>query len=86
MSSKKLTIVFIIGGESIEVEANPHEPLHVARDHALKEGEHSGRAADDWEIKDADGKVLDPTHKIEEFNFQQNTKLFMNQKVSGGGE
>jgi len=86
MPSKKLTIIFIIGGESIAVEANPHEPLHVARDHALKEGEHSGRAPDDWEIKDVNGNILDPTRKIEEFNFQRDTKLYMNQKVSGGGE
>lgn len=85
MSKKEITLVFIIGGEEVSVEANIHTPLHVARDEALKKGEHSGRGGDDWEIKEVSGNILDPSRKIDELSLEDGAKLYLNQKVSGGG-
>jgi hypothetical protein len=85
LSKEKINLVFVIGGEEILVETNMHSPLHVCRDEALRAGQHTGRGGDDWEIKDANGNILDPNQKVAELSLQDGAKLYLNQKVSGGG-
>lgn len=85
MSEKKLTIIFIIGGEEVSVEANPNAPLQAARNKALEIAKETGREPDQWEIKDANGKVLDPAAKVKDLGLKDGVKLFLGPKVSGGG-
>lgn len=86
MSGKKLTLVFVIGGDEFSVEANPNSPLKAARNIALgMSKDEGGREPDEWDVKDSSGKVLDVNEKIEKFNFSSGDKLYLTPKVSGGG-
>jgi hypothetical protein len=86
MSDKnKLTLIFIIGGIEVSVEANLNSPLQAARNKALEQAKETGREPDQWEIKDASGKVLDPKMKVKDLGLEDGVKLFLGPKVSGGG-
>ena len=82
----KINVIFIIGGDEINVEANIHEPLHVARNAALSKSKETGRKdPNEWDIKDENKNLLDPSKKVETFNFQENVRLYLVPRVSGGG-
>ena len=87
MSDKKITLVFVVGGDNISVDANENEPLQAARNKALgKSKDDSGRAPDEWDVKDLSGQILDDVKKsVGEYGFTDGTKLVLTPKVSGGG-
>lgn len=45
-----ITIMFIVGGEEVPVEANVEAPLQVARDLALEKSHNTGRPFADWQV------------------------------------
>jgi len=82
---KKVTIVFVINGEDVTVEQNENAPLKAARDKALEQSGNTGRPFDEWEIRNEQGELLDPTAKIETFGFTDGVRLFLNLMVGAGG-
>lgn len=81
----ELTLIFVINGEDVEVDANVNAPLKVARNKALTESGNTGRPFDDWETRDEAGTVLDPDQKVGTFDFEDGTRLFLNLAVGAGG-
>ncbi len=87
MSSKNsITLIFIVNGVDVRVEANLHSPLKEARNRALADSNNTGRPMDEWEIHNAAGKPLDPDKKIEELGLTDGTRLFLNLRVGAGGK
>jgi len=85
-TQKSLLIIFIIGGDEIEIEANLHEPLHAARNAALAKSRETGRKdPNEWDIKDEEKNLLDPERKLESFNFPPKVRLYLVPRVSAGG-
>lgn len=84
-SKNKLTLIFIVNGVDVLVEANIHEPLKVARNKALKDSNNTGRPEDEWEVHNDEGSALDPDKKIEELGLIDGARLFLNLKVGAGG-
>ncbi len=84
-SHNKITLIFIVNGVDVPVDANMHEPLKVARDKALRDSNNTGRPMDEWEVHSVEGKPLDPDKKIEELELTDGTRLFLNLKVGAGG-
>lgn len=83
--NNKITLIFIINGVDVRVEANIHEPLHVARNKALEESNNTGRSNDEWEVHNDEGQALDPAKKVEELGLVDGSRLFLNLKVGAGG-
>lgn len=82
----KITLTVIVSGAPTQVEANIHEPLRVVVEAALDQtGNDTGRALDEWEIKDSSGNQLDVSQKIQDFNFPPGTKLFLSPRIGAGG-
>ncbi len=81
----KITLIFIVNGVDVPVEANIHEPLKVARNKALTDSNNTGRPMDEWEIHNDAGQALDPDKKIEDFGLADGARLFLNLKVGAGG-
>jgi hypothetical protein len=79
------SIVFIVNGQDVPLEVNPHEPLHAARNQALAKSHNTGRPPDEWEIRDERGNLLDPGARIESFNFGSGVRLFLTLRVGAGG-
>ena len=87
-SKNKITLIFIVNGVDVLVEANINEPLKVARNQALKDSNNTGRPVDEWEVHNDEGEALDPTKKIEELEelgLVDGARLFLNLKVGAGG-
>jgi hypothetical protein len=84
-SINKITLIFIVNGVDVRVEENVHEPIKVARDHALQDSNNTGRPFDEWEIHNDAGQALDPSKKIGELGLIDGTRLFLNLKVGAGG-
>lgn len=87
MSSKNMiTLIFIVNGVDVRLEANLNEPLKAARNKALADSNNTGRPMDEWEIHNAAGQPLDPDKKVGDLDLTDGTRLFLNLKVGAGGE
>ncbi len=52
---------------------------------ALHDSGNAGQPPENWEIRDANGDLLDTSKKIEDFSFAEGAKLFLNLKAGIGG-
>ncbi len=86
VSNNKITLIFIVNGVNVRVEANVKEPLKAARNKALADSNNTGRPMDEWEIHNTAGQSLDPDKKIGELGLTDGTRLFLNLKVGAGGQ
>lgn len=84
-SRNKITLIFIVNGVDVSIDANIHEPLKVARNKALTDSNNTGRPMDEWEVHNVEGQPLDPDKKIEELGLADGARLFLNLKVGAGG-
>jgi hypothetical protein len=85
MTDNKITLIMIVNGISTEVEANTNAPLQAAVNHALSATKNTGQPADRWEVRDANGNLLDQAQKIGAFGFPAGAKLFLNLHAGVGG-
>ena len=83
-NENKITLNFIINGESYPVEANINQPLKVARDKALRDADQTGRAFDDWEVRLL-GKTLSVSAKIEDLGLPDGAELEVTLGFGAGG-
>lgn len=84
-SSNKIAIKVVVNGTETLVQANLNEPLHVTAQHALNETHNSGRPLSEWELKDANGRVLDLNQKVSSFQFAEDTTLYLQPTVGVNG-
>jgi hypothetical protein len=81
----EIELKVVVNGQPVVVKANVEAPLSTLIEHALNQSGNSGQPIGNWELRDASGQVLDPTRKIESFNFAPGTTLFLNLKAGVGG-
>ena len=85
MPEHKDTLVIVVNGEPVRVEANPHAPLRTVVPLALAEAHVVGQPPENWELRDAAGNLLDLARKIETFGFTVATELFLSLRAGVGG-
>lgn len=85
MSKNSVTLVVVVGGEPVVIEDNLNAPLHTVIPKALHESKHVGQPPDNWELRDADGNLLDLNKKIGDFAFPPGTRIFLSLKAGVGG-
>ena len=83
--ANKINLQVVVNGSLIVVEANLNAPLHSIIGKALERTDNSGQPAENWELRDGAGQVLDPDAKIESFGFDTDTRLFLNLRAGVGG-
>ena len=84
-SDNKVTIAFVINGVTVSIETNTHPPLREAITRALSESGNTGRPSAEWQVRDANGVLLDPDRRISDFGFSSGTRLFLSLAVGAGG-
>ena len=84
-TSKKISITVVVNGQPTDVEALDTAPLGAIIPDALRQTENSGQPAENWELRDADGTLLDPSKTIDDYGFEDKTRLFLNLKAGVGG-
>ena len=58
-NSKKISITVVVNGQPTVVDAIEDSPLGKIIPDALRQTENSGQPAANWELRDADGNLLD---------------------------
>lgn len=85
-SDHKITLIFIINGENHPVETNVNAPLLSAVERALKDSQTSGRRdPGEWEVRDANGVLLELGKKIHDLGLTDGARLFLGLRVGAGG-
>lgn len=82
----KIQLVFIINGTNFPLEVNGNEPLGAAVARALGESGNSGRPPSEWQVRDANGVLLETQRQIKDFGFTNGTRLFLSLAVGAGGD
>jgi len=78
MPDNNILLTIVVNGTPAQVEANVNAPLRTVIARALAQTQNTGRPPEDWELRDAQGILLDITKKVGEFNFPEGTTLFLN--------
>jgi hypothetical protein len=86
VGAQEITIVFIVNGEDVPIATNVRPPLREAVARALTQSGNTGRPVDDWEVRDANGALLDTSRRIEDFAFSSGVRLFVSLRVGAGGQ
>ena len=82
---KKISITVVVNGQLTVVDIDIADPLGAIIPIALRQTGNSGQPPENWELRDADGNLLDPGKKIEDYGFTDKTRLFLNLKAGVGG-
>lgn len=82
----KVELTFIINGANFSVETNLNAPLKEAVARALSESGNTGRPPSEWQVRDANGVLLEVERKIRDFGFQNGARLFLSLAVGAGGD
>lgn len=85
-SAKKFSITVVVNGQPSVIDAIGDFPLGKIIPDALRQTENSGQPQENWELRDADGTLLDLDKKIEDYGFTEKVRLFLNLKAGVGGE
>lgn len=84
-SDNQLDLVVVVSGVPRAVQANAHEPLrNVVRD-VLRDSGDAGRAAEDFELRTEDGRLLDLAAKGLDAGLKDGDTLFLNPRAGAGG-
>ncbi len=81
----KVRLIFIINGQDLPIEANVNAPLMEAVERALAESNNTGRAPDEWELRDASGVFLETNRAPKELGLLEGARLFLSLRVGAGG-
>ncbi|MBD9507922.1 DUF2604 domain-containing protein [Ensifer sp. ENS07] len=84
-SKNKISLTFVVNGEPVSVEANVNAPLQTAIAKALEVSGNVGQPAENWELKNEDGTVFDPSKKIEDLGITGGQTLFLSLKAGAAG-
>jgi hypothetical protein len=78
-------LTVIVNGQTTVVKTSSEAKLGSIIPEALEQTGNSGQPPSNWELRDADGKVLDLHREIDDFHFPKDVKLFLNLKAGVGG-
>ena len=82
---KKTEITVVVNGKPAEVFAIEDQPLGAIIPDALEQTGNTGQPPENWELRDAEGNLLDPNKNFGEYPFSEKDRLFLNLKAGVGG-
>ena len=82
---QKIQLIFIINGANFPLEVDLNETLESAVARALAESGNTGRPPSEWQVRDANGVLLETQRKLKDFGFSNGTRLFLSLAVGAGG-
>lgn len=79
------TLIFIINGQDFPTRADAQLPLRIAVERALTDTGNTGRPLDEWEVRNANGVLLDTNKSPQELGLHGGARLFLSLRVGAGG-
>ncbi len=84
-NQNEINLIFIINGANFPLTVNINEPLKAAVAQALSGSGNTSRPPSEWQVRDANGVLLETERKIKDFGFTNGTRLFLSLAVGAGG-
>jgi hypothetical protein len=81
----KLDLSVVVNGQPTMIQAEPEALLGSIIPKALEQTGNVGQPPQNWELRDANGNVLDPARKVESFGFVSGVVIFLNLRAGIGG-
>ena len=81
---KTIPLTIEVNGKPTVVDAVVEDPLRSIIEPALRQTGNSGQPPENWGIHDADGHLLDPNKRVEDYPFTEKTRLFLTLKAAAG--
>lgn len=81
----KVELIFIINGANFPLEVSVNATLGDAVAEALSKSGNTSRPASEWQVRDANGVLLETQRILKDFNFKEHTRLFLSLAVGAGG-
>jgi Protein of Unknown function (DUF2604) len=78
-------LIFIINGQDYPTRVDPRLALSIAVHQVLKESGNTGRPAEEWEVRDASGVLLETNRSPHDLGLHDRARLFLSLKVGAGG-
>lgn len=85
MPPKQIDVTVIVNGQPTTIVTNVNSPLRTVIPKALEATGNTGQPPENWELRDANGTLLDISKKIESFHFPAGVRLLLNLKAGVGG-
>lgn len=83
--AEKIEFTIVVNGTPCVVEQNVNSPLDAVIERALAETGNVGQPQENWELRDEQGVLLEPTRKIKSYGFPAHVTLFLSLKAGVGG-
>ena len=83
--AKKIDLTVVVNGEPTVVSVLDSVTLGTIIPEALQQTGNTGQPTENWELRDADGNLLDLNKEIQDYPFTDKTRLFLNLKAGVGG-
>lgn len=81
----RLVLRMIINGETSPVPCRRSETLQIAIKKALRLTRNTSRPIKEWQVRDANGVLLEKQRVLSDFKFKQNERLFLSLAIGAGG-
>ena len=85
MSDNHFEITIVVNGKPEQVKVGSDEQVEKAVNTALEQSGNKGQPADQWELRDESGQILDVSKTIGVLDIKAGAKLFLNLKAGVGG-
>ena len=84
-NEKFVTLTIVVNTTPTNVTVNENVPLKNSAQKALEQTHNTGRPLSDYELKTADGQVLDMDKKVKDYGLKDGAELFLSLKAGTGG-
>jgi len=85
MASPVLTVTVVVSGQGVQVTVNPSQKITQLIKKALQTSGNKGQAGGDWELRTADGNLLDPGSRVADAGVTNGVTLYLSPKAGAGG-
>lgn len=83
--NNKLVVIMVVNGAPKELGFPLGQKLRGVVEETLSKTGNTGQTADNWDIRNEAGEILNLDKHLGEYSFPENVKLFLNPKRGIGG-
>lgn len=83
--NENLDVTVVVSGQSTTIRVNLHQSVEQLVKEALKESGNKGQPPDQWELRTADGTLVDQGLSIGSAGIVAGTTLFLSPRAGVGG-
>jgi len=85
-SDQNINVKIVVSGQETTVKVNVHQRVENLVREALNQTGNQGQAPDEWELRTADGALIDLSVRIADAGIVEGMRLYLSPRAGAGGE